>query len=145
MKNGEDMRKILLAISWIIFAYFAVAYFLGKLDTYSKNVFYVFCTVIVCSIVIKIKMNYFDPYNNLKDMYEKLRNLHYARYKLYISSENNKEKINFYSREIQILGKAIIARGEELTRNRLYSKKRKIKIQEIINQAKKLMQRETPI
>lgn len=145
MKNGEDMRKLLLFISWIIFACFTVEYFLGKLDPQFKTVYYAFCVVIVFSIAIKVKMNYFDPYNNLKDMYEKLRSLHYTRYKLYLFPEQKKVKIDFYSREIKILAEAIVAKGEELLQNRLFTKKRKRKIQEIVNKAKELMQKESPI
>ena len=145
MKHKGILRKVLSAVSWLLFVYLGIW-------LWNNNVGHGFIKVgllIVCAIIalcvilliilrIIIKVLTFNQYKAIKKLYYNLKDIHEARYKLYFTSE--KEKINIYTQHIQERGEFLLYIGNDLLCTGKPSGKIKNEIQEILDKTQELMQ-----
>lgn len=145
MKHKGILRKVLSAVSWLLFVYLGIW-------LWNNNVGHGFIKVgllIVCAIIalcvilliilrIIIKVLTFNQYKAIKKLYYNLKDIHEARYKLYFIGEE--EKINIYTQHIQERGEFLLYIGNDLLCTGKPSGKIKNEIQEILDKTQELMQ-----
>jgi len=146
MTKKEVLRKVLSVISCLTLAHLSIRFLLGDLDTFSTVCLTICYVNVVLNIVVTVcckiisKAMYFKQYKEFKEGYDYLKAVHNARYKLYFSYD--KEKIDVYTQEIQSYGESLLSVGNYYIDNKIFSKKKIQKVQEILDKTKELMQKE---
>lgn len=143
MTKKEVLRKVWLVFSWLWLFYITVKFLLGKADTFSIVCMFVCYSLLtlnlILSIVLKIVkfIGSYKLYKTYTNGLTYLKAVHKERYKLYFTG--SKEKVEEYSAEIERYGTAMLEAGESAISNHLLSQKHTQKVQEILEQTKKLM------
>ena len=145
MKHKEILRKVLSAVSWLLFVYLGiwlwnnnVGHGFIKVGLLIVSAIIALCVILLIILRIIIKVLTFNQYKAIKKLYYNLKDIHEARYKLYFTSE--KEKINTYTQYIQERGEFLLYIGNDLLCTGKPSGKIKNEIQEILDKTQELMQ-----
>ncbi len=143
MTKKEVLRKVWSVFFWLWLSLITAKFLLGKADTFSTVCMFLCYSVLalelILSIVLKIVkfiMSYI-LYKTYTDGLTYLKAVHKERYKLYFTE--SKEKVEEYSAEIERYGTAMLEAGERAISNNLLSQKYTQRVQEILEQTKKLM------
>ena len=143
MTKKEVARKVWVVFSWVWLFKMTIEFLIGKADTFSTVcmfVCYSICSlnllvIVVCKIIEKVA-NY-KAYKQYEKGFKYLEAVHKARYKLYFTGTS--EEVETYSKEIERYGNAMLNVGEYYVSNNTLSKIQTKKVQEILNQTRKLM------
>ena len=145
MKHKGILRKVLSAVSWLLFVYLCIWLWNNnvgrgfiKVGLLIVCAIFALCVILLIILRIIIKVLTFNQYKAIKKLYYNLKDIHEARYKLYFTSE--KEKINTYTQYIQERGEFLLYIGNDLLCTGKPSGKIKNEIQEILDKTQELMQ-----
>lgn len=145
MKHKGILRKVLSAVSWLLFVYLGIWLWNNnvgrgfiKVGLFIVCAIFALCVILLIILRIIIKVLTFNQYKAIKKLYYNLKDIHEARYKLYFTSE--KEKINTYTQYIQERGEFLLYIGNDLLCTGKPSGKIKNEIQEILDKTQELMQ-----
>lgn len=147
------LKKVVRKCGGIIFfLYLIIATILcitGKASNFDKlfvTVSYSFISLIVLfSVVLQLYDNYLllKQYIEYKKGFTYLKGIHTKRYKLYFTG--TEDEIKLYSEEIKRYGDTLIRIGEENIKSYNFSKNMSQKIEDIVDETKKLMTSIKPI
>lgn len=137
------LRKVSLVFFWVEIFKLTVEFLLGKADSFSivslflgySLCFFILLILAVCKIIQKV-VNY-KAYKQYEEGFKYLEDVHKIRYKLYFTG--TMEEVETYSKEIERQENAMLNVGEYYVSNNTLSKTQTERVQEILNQIRKLM------
>ena len=143
MTKKQILRKVWVVFSWVWLFKVTVEFLLGKADTFSTVCMFVcysiwslnLLVIVVCKVIEKVT-NY-KAYKQYEEGFKYLEAVHKARYKLYFTGTS--KEVETYSEEIERYGNAMLNEGQNKVSNNKHSKTQTKKVQEILNQTRKLM------
>ena len=140
MKVKKILEKVWSALYWLILADFTIRFLLGKADIIVIIALGINYTLILFNFVLDLflKLKQYEAHKIYKDGFEYLKDVHKARYKLYLQA-GDKEKIEAYSKEIERYGNILLSIGQERLEDQKLSNKIHKEVNGIVDETKKLM------
>ncbi len=134
----KKIRRVCLIVPCLYAVLITLVIFLfGKLDNFSIILLFMNYFILIINFI-----SYKRESERIYKIYEKgfkyLKFVHKERYKLYLIG-SSKEKIERYSTELERCGTMMLDEGKYIISNNLLTKKNIKKIQEMMEQTKKMM------
>ena len=139
------MKKIILRFLVIIVLicifYLTEKYFLGELDSNLNWILYFIYFALAINIILRVHL--LRQKNNLLTNYERsynsLKSLHRTRYRLYLSINYDKEKIERYTEVIDMKGNILLVEGNNIIKNAFLNEDQIFRIKTIQSKIEELL------
>ena len=139
------MKKIILrfltVIVLICVCFLTNRYLKGELDSNIEVVLYFIYFALAINIILKVQL--IRQQNNLlanyEESYNSLKILHKTRYRLYLSINYDKEKIEKYTELIDMKGNILIVEGNNIIQNAFLNEGQIFKIKTIQSKIEELL------